>query len=495
MDLQFEKMKVIEACKSLVEFWKIPMEHLCNIVIQNKKNLKKYKNSPAIFVNPFPTVEHKIEPGSQIFFIKLEKELVPSWSNPRESSVMLPTFASFENYWDDEILCYLYNEEGSKIPFILRDKENNILFNIDPEFLVNYHLYENYFIPKIPLYAKIPFRYHLLPAFIRIRIPGLLQRRHSAIKFPPWPIVQHVELIRYLFLKCIQLVTEKELAYLDFWPFKRKFAACLVHDVDTYSGVKNVSFLSKLERAFGMKSSWYFLSKGYRLTPTFLEWILRRGHEICLHGYNHDGKLAFLKPKEIDRRISYGISRFKNFIPSVRIEGFRSPSHLRSTKLMKIVAKYVDYDMSIPDTEILSQTAPRNGSCSIFPYFSNGLITLPLTIPQDALFRFLKTPRTQILKIWKRKTDWIEKVGGLTSLNTHPDNHFSGNKEGYEVYSEYLAYLSKKEDAWVTLPKEIARWWNFRYHCKIRNINGDFRVNTPNRNHKYKLTIKYLREN
>jgi len=68
----------------------------------------------------------------------------------------------------------------------------------------------------------------------------------------------------------------------------------------------------------------------------------------------------------------------------------------------------------------------------------------------------------------------------------------SENKEGYDVYWEYLSYLSKKEGAWIALPKEIAQWWHFRNRCKIRNVNGEFQVSPPTHHHNYTFTIKYF---
>jgi hypothetical protein len=73
--------------------------------------------------------------------------------------------------------------------------------------------------------------------------------------------------------------------------------------------------------------------------------------------------------------------------------------------------------------------------------------------------------REKTIKIWREKTDWIAKNGGMVLVNVHPDyidfNISSNSREEFSInlYKEFLIFLinSYKNDFLNTLPMELAK--------------------------------------
>ena len=65
-----------------------------------------------------------------------------------------------------------------------------------------------------------------------------------------------------------------------------------------------------------------------------------------------------------------------------------------------------------------------------------------------------------ILEVWKKKTEYIESIGGLVNMITHPE--MLADRKMMDVYNEYLESLSEK-DAWVTTPSELLKY--LRKNC------------------------------
>jgi hypothetical protein len=75
------------------------------------------------------------------------------------------------------------------------------------------------------------------------------------------------------------------------WSDNHEMAVCLTHDVETQTGVGLVDRLAKLEESLGYRSAWIFIPHKYKIDPGLITDLQERGHEICVHGYNHDGRL------------------------------------------------------------------------------------------------------------------------------------------------------------------------------------------------------------
>jgi len=101
------------------------------------------------------------------------------------------------------------------------------------------------------------------------------------------------------------------------------------------------------------------------------------------------------------------------------------------------------------------------------PYFLPGSVTeLPLTITEDyTLFHVLND---YSVELWKQQINIILQAHGLMTFLVHPD--YVMGKRAQDVYKELLQEISRlraDQDVWVTLPKEVDKWWRQRSAMKL----------------------------
>ncbi len=245
------------------------------------------------------------------------------------------------------------------------------------------------------------------------------------------------------------------------WPDGKKFALVLTHDVDTAKGKDRCLKLTELEKSFGFRSSFNFVPEGYRLFPELRLHLEQNGFEIGVHGLRH---VNLFTSKSTFQKSARHINHYLKDWQSV---GFRAPSMYHN--LDWIGELDIQYDSSTFDTDPFEPQP--DGVSTIFPFWvaanhtRRGYVELPYTLPQDhALFIIM---REKNINIWKEKTDWIAKGGGMVLLNTHPDYMDFGqkgrHKEEYPVrfYEDYLKFIAGTHpgEFWNALPKDVARFW------------------------------------
>src|SRR5262245_46381622 len=93
---------------------------------------------------------------------------------------------------------------------------------------------------------------------------------------------------------------------------------------------------------------------------------------------------------------------------------------------------------------------------------ASGLLELPLTVMDGALFRTLLLDSAQAARRVIEQLEIVEAVGGLAVLLWHPngadEQHFPG---WWSSYREVLSWLSGRS-AWVATGSEIQAWWRER---------------------------------
>jgi peptidoglycan/xylan/chitin deacetylase (PgdA/CDA1 family) len=251
------------------------------------------------------------------------------------------------------------------------------------------------------------------------------------------------------------------------WPENKGFALVLRHDVESRVGLAQCADVAKLEKAYGMRSAFFFVPEDYVLDPGFRAAIAGAGGEVGVHGLKHDGKLYL--SRSVFRQKAKRINEYLSEWQSV---GFASPSsHHRFDWLHDL---NIMYDASSFDTDPFEPQP--DGVRSIFPMVIRSadhirsFIELPYTLPQDfTLFVILQEEST---RIWRKKLDWVARNGGMAMVNTHPDYmHFPGRANctySYPsaFYEELLAYVERVHRGayWMALPREVAGFW--------RGLNG-----------------------
>jgi predicted glycosyltransferase len=251
------------------------------------------------------------------------------------------------------------------------------------------------------------------------------------------------------------------------WPDGKRFALVLTHDVESQIGVDQVRALAEVEMRHGFRSSFNFIPEGDYVVPAALrEWLLERGFEVGVHDLHHDGKLY-------QSRTGFAAKarRINHYLHEWHATGFRSGFMLRELGWLHDLD--IDYECSTFDTDPF-EPQPA-GTHTIFPYWiprpegaakpgrRMGYVELPYTLPQDStLFLLLREPDTEI---WRRKTEWIIRRGGMVLVNVHPDYidmTDSGKRMTYPLahYDGFLRWIREQSEgeAWQVLPREISRF-------------------------------------
>ncbi|MFH1539114.1 MAG: hypothetical protein ABIH66_09155 [bacterium] len=385
--------------------------------------------------------------------IALEPDIRPHWLP--DGSFRLPIVPAAPPALPEGRLLARFRDSGAPAAVA---SGSAVHFAFDPVETLRGLLRERYVGASRPAVSGLPFHYHRFPRSMRLWAHRL-QVRRSAVEdegFPAWPVEPSAEALRRLLRAGFEAAAGKPLpSHGSLWPGGKRFAVVLSHDMDTAKSFAAMDNLAKMEEARGLRSCWNVVGAFYRHDHAALGAISSAGHEIALHGYNHDNKLAYLPGAEIEKRLD----SCAGFANRYGVQGFRSPSLLTSAALDAAVARRFVWSSSTIDTDVNSIIAPHRGVCSVFPFFKDGLLELPLTIPLDDRLMIMGFRGDAFFELVMKKTDWIAKVGGVVFLGNHPEPHISGNAEMLAMYERLLDALAARGDAWFALPSELARHW------------------------------------
>ena len=246
-----------------------------------------------------------------------------------------------------------------------------------------------------------------------------------------------------------------------------KFALILTHDVESQNGHDHAIDLAKIEMEMDFRSAFYFVPEKYSVSKDTRSYLTKNGFEVGVHGLYHDGKLYFSRQIFNKRAI-----KINQYLKKWNSKGFRSPAMHHN--LPWISGLDIEYDASTFDTDPFEPQS--DGMHTIFPFSvrdnlnKKEYIELPYTLSQDStLFLYLGEKN---INLWRKKMDWVVEKGGMVMLITHPDYmNFNGNESGFlkypiEYYQQFLEYIkiNYKDMYWLTLPKEIAKFWKENYN-------------------------------
>lgn len=309
-----------------------------------------------------------------------------------------------------------------KFPFLVN---NEIIYRF---------LLENGFANKFTLSHKIYYN------IIRKLLPYELRRyfQNKALKNINYvPNFIYDELLKYIEPFILNKFVYKNNAHT---------AVVLTHDVEEKEGFNFIPKVIELEEKYGFKSSWNIVPYKYKVDYGIINLIKENGHEIGIHGYNHDGKLYYSE-KIFNERSKYINEALKKF----DAVGFRSPMVHRNLKWLQKLN--IEYDASCFDYDPF-QPFP-GGTGSIWPFIAGKFVELPYTLPQDHTLLYVL--KRKDISIWINKAKWVAENKGTILVLTHPDYLKENNY--LELYEELLKYLKSFKSAWYCLPKELARWW------------------------------------
>ncbi len=297
--------------------------------------------------------------------------------------------------------------------------------------------------------------YYSLRRYIPIAVRQLLQRQRSQqmTHACDW-YMSHV------FLAGWRKVVDEEIAAGDPlvkhpWPQPYSHATVLTHDVETREGFKRIDRLAQAEEKHNLRSAWFVIPHKYPIDYGMLSDLKARGHEISVHGYNHDGRL-FTSRKIFD----YRSKKINAALKELAACGFRAPMVHRELCWMQDLA--VDYDASCFDVD--PYQAMPGGVGGVWPFTCGRFVELPYTLPQDHTLLSLNQLSH---RIWVEKYELLRRMRGMALLITHPD--YLDTTKTVAEYERFLAHIAADESAFRCLPRDAARWWRLRLDAPLAN--------------------------
>ncbi|QDS87889.1 hypothetical protein EC9_20720 [Rosistilla ulvae] len=243
------------------------------------------------------------------------------------------------------------------------------------------------------------------------------------------------------------------------WPDGFRVGTVLTHDVETRVGAKLAPALASLEEEYGFRSAWNFVPYKYKIDAGLLDDLRGRGHEIGVHGYNHDGRLF-----ESQRTFEWRKQRINQAIEDFQSTGFRAPMVHRNLDWLQ--GLNVDYDASCFDVDPFQ--AMPGGIGSPWPFIAGKFVELPYTLPQDHTLLIALGENSP--QVWIDKMQHLREIAGMAMLITHPD--YLDTAARLNVYRQFLEYLREQTDLWHALPRDVAAWWRQRDQSSISS-SGD----------------------
>jgi hypothetical protein len=361
---------------------------------------------------------------------------------------------------------------GERVASVWRSEAGSVFLPFDPDDVMRAYWSESYrdvtvgpgsrratVAGRRAYYAARP----LLPKRVQLGLRRLFSLVQARTRFPAWPMETSLHDLYDLLLGQLAELAGEPVPVLAPWPEGRAWALVLTHDVETSAGYRDLAGLRGLESEHGYRSSWNFVPLRYEVDDGLVRELWEDGFEVGVHGLRHDGR---------DLSSAERVSAMRAYAERWGAEGFRSPATHRSWDLMPRLG--FGYDSSYPDTDPFEPQP--GGCCSWLPFTNDGLVELPITLPQDhTLFEIL---RHRNEGLWLEKTFALRARGGMALLLTHPD--YMGAAGRLQAYGRFLRIFAEDESVWRALPVEVAAWWRRRAASRLeRGQNGGWRVVGP----------------
>lgn len=295
------------------------------------------------------------------------------------------------------------------------------------------------------------------------------------------------------------------------WPYGKRFAVCLSHDVDrihrkelftlgvdlyriltgflkgnfgkAFSDIRkflgilfekenpywNFERWMALEGAYKVRSTFYFMEGrrigryGRRYNCRRLRGVIQKLHdggwEIGLHGsYSawRDSKQLMLERTALERTLGDQVTGHRQHY--LRFDSDRSYSVYQETGF--------DYDTTLGYNDFIGYRAGT--SFPFFPYTCGGIMEIPLVAMDHALVKQGLSSQTGFLLSLLQKTEAEEGcVSFLWHQDAFDDYHYPGwsDPRWREAYEGILRYVVDR-GGWAATGRDMATWWRERNACR-----------------------------
>jgi len=216
---------------------------------------------------------------------------------------------------------------------------------------------------------------------------------------------------------------------------------------------------------------------------TMLAEISRCGAEIGMHGYVHNDYRSLSGAKQF-KQTEQAISLFRS--THTPFQGFRNP-YLGWTEESLTVFTALNFTYESNEAIIhdvidldLFPSVIRSGyekslvlfqalTCNAYtlrPHFEGPLVRIPTSIPDDEMLfdRLRITEPEEVGDIWSKVMQRVYDLGGVYTLNFHPERAIACNK----ALTKLLSYAqSRPLPVWLARLQDIAQWWKERSQFRL----------------------------
>jgi peptidoglycan/xylan/chitin deacetylase (PgdA/CDA1 family) len=215
-----------------------------------------------------------------------------------------------------------------------------------------------------------------------------------------------------------------------------------------------------------------------RRHPALISGIVRGGTELGIHGYVHND-YRFLNEQQQYKQTQQAISVFEQV--QIPFYGFRNPYLGWTEESLRVFTAlnfaYESNEAVLHDVIDVDALSPllRSGyqksltlfqamPCSAYtlrPHFEGELLRIPTSIPDDEMLfdRLRITDAKEVGKIWSQVMQRVYDLGGLYTLNLHPERGILCQ----QALNILLSYAhTALQLVWLTRLQDIAQWWKAR---------------------------------
>ena len=242
-----------------------------------------------------------------------------------------------------------------------------------------------------------------------------------------------------------------------------------------------VDFVNLLER-YDAKATFPITARTLEKHGDFIKSIYDKRIEFAIHGYSHID-YSKLSAREQSEGIKKAVEIFKKF--GMKPYGFRGPylqanddtlNALKENDLLYDSSHSVHWNV-VPE-EYLKRNAhsydlalklyePKDAETSFLPYPINGIVRIPVSLPDDEMLIDRLNIKNQKLlgKIWLKILKEASEKGGVFILQLHPE------RIPFALGAlKMLIEEANKKSVWITSLKELALYW-----MRNGNIPNDYK--------------------
>jgi peptidoglycan/xylan/chitin deacetylase (PgdA/CDA1 family) len=197
-------------------------------------------------------------------------------------------------------------------------------------------------------------------------------------------------------------------------------AVLVNHDVDYTACYRAVLDLGAREARRGVRATYFFLTRAsYRPERPVLRELVQMGHEVAVHGYTYDLRLAFRSPRGFRARLGRARALLEDALGEA-VRGYRHhgmllywPPMLESLEAMGFRYESCLYPGTLNPVS--------RWYCWPFRYRGRGLWSVPVTWPEDSdAFRVRGLGEGEALEYYRWTLSAIASLGGVACFSFHP---------------------------------------------------------------------------